>query len=171
MPSETIDVKARIKSVNAVLVGKKDQQSVDAALTSAKGDWTKAAKNLKGKLSAESLRKVTVAHSLASWADDHVPVVKALADQKDITNLRDVALQFNTAKLTAMIDAQALPADIAGATAKEKKEKFCGRLATQALCSRADSGVATHGAGSGAAHCGQDHARWHWHIPGQSARF
>jgi hypothetical protein len=128
MPADTLNTKARINTLNAVIEAKKDQQALSAALTSAKGDWTKALGNLKKKLPAGALQRVTVAHSLAAWADDHVPVVKALADQDGITNLRDVALQFNTAKLTAMIDAKALPADTAGATAKEKKKNFAVAL-------------------------------------------
>ncbi len=42
MPSDTLNIKARMKTVNAVLAAKKDQQAVGAALSSAKGDWTKA---------------------------------------------------------------------------------------------------------------------------------
>jgi hypothetical protein len=54
MPSETLSIKARARTINAVLKGKKEQQAVGAALSSAKGDWTKALGNLKKKLPAEA---------------------------------------------------------------------------------------------------------------------
>lgn len=124
MPSSTLNLEARIKTLNAVLTGKHDRQVVDEALQSAKGDWAEALIDLKHKLPHAALQKVTLAHSLAAWSDDHVSVVKALSEQADITNLRDVALRFNIEKLTALVDPNIVLPNTVGATADEKKKNF-----------------------------------------------
>ena len=124
MPSETLNLETRIKTLNTVLTEKHDRQTVDEALRAANGDMPAALESLKGKLPDAALQKVGLAHSLAVLSDDHVSVVKALSGQAGITNLRDVALRFNVEKLTALVDPEAVPADTAGATADEKKKNF-----------------------------------------------
>ena len=124
MPSETLNLENRIKTLNTVLTEKNDRQTVDEALRAANGDMPAALASLKGKLPDAALQKVALAHSLAVLSDDHVSVVKALSGQADITNLRDVALRFNVEKLTALVDPNTVPADTAGATADEKKKNF-----------------------------------------------
>jgi len=124
MPSETLSLDTRIKSLNTVLPDKHERQAVDEALRAAKGDLPAALASLKGRLPTAALQRVNFAHSLADWSDDHAPVVKALSGQADITNLRDVALQFNVDKLAGLVDTQALPADAIGKTADEKKKNF-----------------------------------------------
>ena len=124
MPSETLNIETRIKTLNTVLTEKHDRQTVDEALRAANGDMPAALASLKGKLPGAALQKVALAHSLAVWSDDHVSVVKALSGQADITNLRDVALHFNVEKLTALVDPNTVPANTVGATADEKKKNF-----------------------------------------------
>lgn len=124
MPSETLNIETRIKALNTVLAEKHDRQTVDQALRAGNGDMPATLAGLKGKLSGAALQKVALADSLAVWSDDQVSVVKALAGQADITNLRDVALRFNVEKLTALVDADTVPANTVGATANEKKKNF-----------------------------------------------
>jgi hypothetical protein len=63
-----------------------------------------------GQTSGSSFKKVALAHSLAGWTGDNVPVVKAVfAAQPDLASLRDLALHFNVDKLAALVDPEALP--------------------------------------------------------------
>ena len=124
MPSKTLNLGTRIKTLNTVLLDKHERQAVDEALRAAKGDMAAAMASLNGKLPAAALQRVKFAHSLADWSDDHAPIVKALSGQADITTLRDVALHFNTDKLAVLVDTHALPPDAVGTTADEKKKNF-----------------------------------------------
>ena len=124
MPLKTLNLETRIKALNTVLTKKKDRQTVTKALRAANGDMAAALSSLKGKLPKAALQKVALAHSLAVLSDDHVSLVKALSGKPGITNLRDVALRFNVEKLTALVDAKAVPENTAGATAHEKKKNF-----------------------------------------------
>ena len=81
MPSQSVNIETRIKALNAVLTEKEHQETVDQEVRAAKGDWSAALESLKHKLPGASLEKVALAHSLAVWSDDNVPVVKALAKQ------------------------------------------------------------------------------------------
>jgi hypothetical protein len=88
--------KIRLDTLHAVLATKEEKQAVETEFQAAKGDWTAALANLKDKLPEASSKKVAVAHSLADWSADNVPVVKAvLGAQPDLTSLRDLALRFN----------------------------------------------------------------------------
>lgn len=71
MPSQTLDLEARIKTLNTVLTEKHDRQTVDDALRAANGDMPAALAGLEGKLSGAALEKVALAHSPAVWSDDH----------------------------------------------------------------------------------------------------
>ncbi len=128
MPTKPINMETRINALNAVLTKKAEQHVVSDALTASNGDWTAAAASLIGKLPDTSLQKVALAHTLALWSDDNVTVVKALAMQPDVTNLRDVALHYNIEKLTALVDPKDVPQNIAGATDDEKKRNFAVTL-------------------------------------------
>jgi hypothetical protein len=128
MPSQTLDLATRIKTLNTVLTKKTDQQTVAKALRAANGDMSVALASLKDKLPKAALQKVALAHSLADLSNDHVPLVKALTAQADITNLRDVALQFNVEKLSALVDPHTIPPTTAGGTPAEKQKNFAINL-------------------------------------------
>src|SRR6476660_9311427 len=89
----------RLKTLNAVLPDKKDKEAVKKEFLAADGDWTKASANLKTLLSEEIFQKASFAYSLADWSNDNVRIVKALAEQPDLTSMRDVALRYNPDKL------------------------------------------------------------------------
>src|SRR5690242_3977810 len=122
MPSQTFNLDNRINTITSLLSKKSEQQLVGGALQAANGDWTIAMESLKDKLPPDTLQKADLAHSLAVLSDDNVAVVKAVAEQPDVNNLRDVALRFNAEKLAAAVDPQAVPADTPGATDEEKKK-------------------------------------------------
>ena len=124
MPSETLNLDTRIKSLNAVLSKKHERKVVDEALRTAKGDMPTALASLKGKLSGAALQKVALAHSLAAWSDDHVSVVEKLFAHAGITSLRDVALNFDVKKLAELVDLKAAPGNIIGTTPDEKRQNF-----------------------------------------------
>lgn len=128
MPSATLNIEARLKALHTVLTEKQDRQTMDHALRAANGDMSTALENLQGKMSDAVLEKIALAHVLAAWSDDHVPIVKALSGQQDIGNLRDVALRFNLEKLIALVDPNAIPADAVGAAIDEKKRRFAIEL-------------------------------------------
>src|SRR5262245_51302764 len=116
MPLQSPNLKTRIKTVNVVLSNKDQQKAVDRALQAASGDWSAAKASLKDKLPAAALRRIDLAHVLAAWSEDNVPIVKALAVDPDIKNLRDVALRYNVAKLAELVDPAAVPETTPGAT-------------------------------------------------------
>ena len=119
----------RINTLNTVLTKKDDQEAVRNEFLTADGNWSAALAGLTSRLPEASLKKVALAHSLAVWSDDNVPVVKAvLAAQPDLTNLRDVALRFNVDKLTTLVDSQVVPETTPGATADEKQKNFAVAL-------------------------------------------
>jgi hypothetical protein len=128
MPSQPINIETRINTLNAVLTKKAEQQVVSDALTISNGDWEAALTTLTAQLPNTSLQKVALAHTLAAWSNDNVPVVQAIAGQPGLSNLRDVALNFNVEKLAALVDPQVVPENIAGATDEEKKRNFAAAL-------------------------------------------
>ena len=124
-PAANSSQQIRINTLNAFLSTNEDKEAVKTAFLATKGEWTAALASLKDKLPEESFKKVELAHSLAVWSDDNVPVVKAvLAAQPDLTSLRDVALRFNVDKLTALVDPKAVPETTPGATTEEKQRNF-----------------------------------------------
>jgi hypothetical protein len=131
MPAQSINVETRINAVNAVLTKKAEQQTVSDALTAANGDWTVAEASLKGKLPDASLQKVALAHSLAVWSGDNVSLVRTLANQANLSSLRDVALNYNVEKLAALVDPKVVPQNISGASDDEKKRNFAVTLQHQ----------------------------------------
>jgi len=136
MPAQAFNLEARIKTLTAILVQKDDQYVVQIALEEANGDWATALTKLHGTLPEASLQKLTLAHSLAEWTDDNLPVVRALAEKPNISSLRDVALQFNVDKLTALVQPNELPAGIAGATPEEKAKNFAIALHNKLFASQ-----------------------------------
>jgi hypothetical protein len=54
--------------------------------------------------------------------------VRAIATDPEITNLRDVALNFNVARLTDIVDPNTVPETITAETDEEKKQKFAVAL-------------------------------------------
>lgn len=115
----------RINTLSAVLSTKEEREAVKTEYLAAKGDWAAALASLKGKLPEASLKKAALAHSLAVWSDDNVPVVKAvLAAQPDLASLRDLALGFNVEKLTALLEPQVVPETTPGDTPGEKQRNF-----------------------------------------------
>jgi hypothetical protein len=130
MPAQStrLNLETRLNALNVVVTTKEHQEAVNEALQAANGDWPTALENLKDKLPAPLLQKVALAHALAMWSDDNIPVVTALAEQPDVTNVRDVALRFNVDKLTALVDPEVVPETTAGSTADEKKRNFAVAL-------------------------------------------
>lgn len=128
MTSQSFNLDTRIDALKAVLTNEEHQQAVDAAIRAANGDVPTALSSLKERLPEDSLKKVALAHSLADLLDDNIPAVKAIAEQPDVTNLRDVALRFNAERLAAIVDTQAVPEAIAGASDDEKKKNFAVTL-------------------------------------------
>ena len=128
MPTQTFDIGTRILSINSALTDPAHQQVVDTALQTANGDWTVALARLKDQLPQPALQKVELAHALADMTSDNVPLVRALAEQPSVTTLRDVALNFNADKLAALVQADNLPADIAGATPEERARNFAASV-------------------------------------------
>ncbi|WP_375492739.1 neuraminidase-like domain-containing protein [uncultured Nostoc sp.] len=125
---EKVSLDDQIAVLTAVLTDKNHQQSLDTALRATNGDISQAMVNLKDQLPEASLQKITLAHSLAILANYNAPVVKAIAEQPSVTNLRDVALNFNVEKLAAIVDSQNIPANIAGTTEEDKKKNFAVTL-------------------------------------------
>ncbi len=123
MPSAILNMETRISTLNAVL-GADQNQLVSAALQSANGNWSDALTSLKEKLPEAALQRVTLVHTLADWSGDNVPVVTALANKPDLTNLRDVALNFTVDKLAALVDPNTIPANTVGATPEEKQKNY-----------------------------------------------
>lgn len=123
-PSQSLNLETRINTIKNVLSHEKHQQAVDSALRATNGDMPAALTNLTKKLPAAALQKIALAHSLADWSEDHIPIVKTLAEQPELKNLRDVALHFNVEKLAALIDPTTLPENIVGVTDDERKRNF-----------------------------------------------
>lgn len=129
MPSLNFNLESRINALTSVLSEAAQQRKVEAALKKANGDWTVVVKSLKkDKSLAASLKKLDLAHSLAEWSDDNTPVVKALAAQQKVKNLRDVALNYSVIKLAEIVDPEILPETITGETATEKKQNYAVAL-------------------------------------------
>jgi hypothetical protein len=127
---ELSPLQTRIESLKAVLSVQKDQQALSEALEKSEGDWPKALANLTKNqaLPAVTIQKLTLAHSLAVWSSDNVPIVKALSNGAGVASLRDVALRFNVEKLTELVDSRAVPENTVGTTAVEKKRNFAVSL-------------------------------------------
>jgi hypothetical protein len=130
LPKVFFSIKTRMKTLKSVMIDAQNEKPVSEALNEANGDWPKALIILKDKneVPAETLQRLDLAHSLADWSSDHVPVVKALADDTTVKSMRDVALHFNVEKLTALVDSDSLPEDVAGALVEDKKKNFATSL-------------------------------------------
>jgi hypothetical protein len=120
--TEIID--KRIKTLNSVLSNKKDQDAVEKNFLASEGDWKTVSEALKTKLSEETFKKVSFAHSLADWSDDHIEIVKTLVEKPDVNNMRDVALRYNPGKLAAILKPEDVPENIDGDNEDEKKKNF-----------------------------------------------
>jgi len=122
MPSPNLNLESRISALNSVLSKSADQNKVDAALKAASGDWTVARTTLvEGNLATATLKKLDLAHSLADWAEDNTPVIKALVEQREIKSLRDVALNYNVDKLAEIVDPETIPETTVGESIEDKK--------------------------------------------------
>jgi hypothetical protein len=128
MPTTSTNLEARISALSAVLTRNDDKKVVKDELKAVNGDFNAALEKLKHKVSETSLQKVVLAHALAEWSDDNLPLVKALATQPEVSSLRDLALKFNIESLRAVVDPQVVPANIAGATPEEKARNFAVTL-------------------------------------------
>lgn len=128
MSSQAPNLKSRVQVLNAVLSNQKHQQVVTTAFNDASGDVSAAFENLEKKLPKASLQKIMLANVLADWSDDNLPLTTALTEHPDVNNLRDVALNFNVAKLAEVVDPQAVPEAIPGTDENEKKQNFAVTL-------------------------------------------
>jgi len=124
MPASNLKNGARINAINAVITDKEQQKLVIMEYKKSNGDWAVALSDLQSKLTPVTFQKVTFAHSLAEWSDDHLPLVKAITSTPNMANLRDVALNFNTQKLVVYVDPKAVPDTVIGNTDDEKKKNF-----------------------------------------------
>ena len=138
MTSQFFNLDTRIRVLNTVLTTE-EQPVVDTALREADGDLSTALSNIEKQLSeseeqkqkaSELLPKVSLAYSLADLSEDNEPIVRAIAERPEINNLRDVALNFNVAKLAAIVDPQSVPETIREETDndEQKKQKFAVAL-------------------------------------------
>ncbi len=122
MPSRIFNLENRINVLNTVLTTE-EQPVVDSALREANGDLSVALSSL-GEQPLELLGKVTLAYELADISEDNASIVRAIAEDPEINNLRDMALKFNVARLSAIVDPQNIPDTITAETDEEKPEKF-----------------------------------------------
>jgi hypothetical protein len=118
----------RIKTLQAVLADKGHQKAVEKAFKAANGDWTKASASLQKTLPGEAFQKATLAHVLADWSEDNIPLVKALVDRPNVASLRDVALHYNVEGLTKLVNPKGVPESATGTTAEEKARSFAVSL-------------------------------------------
>jgi peptidoglycan hydrolase-like protein with peptidoglycan-binding domain len=123
-PKEATSLDNQIATLTAVLTNKSHQKAVDKAMRAANGEISLAMEGLKDQLPEKSLNKVLFAHSLADLAGNNIPVVKGIVEQSGITNLRDVALNFNVEKLAGIVDPNNLPHNIEGEPNIEHNRKF-----------------------------------------------
>ncbi len=128
MPSKFFNLNTRINVLNTVL-NPEEQPVVDRALRDANGDLSIVLSSLEEQ-PPELLRRVTLAYSLADLSEDNEPIVRAIAERPEINNLRDVALNFNVAKLAAIVEPQTVPETIREETDddQQRKQKFAVAL-------------------------------------------
>src|SRR5262245_56290183 len=108
MPLSNSNITARIEAVKAVL-SDEDHRKLVEELENVNDDLDAAVPGLKLKLTEDAFQKVELARKLAEWSEDHLSLVKAIADTPGMANLRDVALNFNAEKLVIHADPPALP--------------------------------------------------------------
>src|ERR1044071_397841 len=126
--SQVSNLDARINALSSVLTTGEHREELEKELRAANGDWSIAKERLGSALHEESLKKVALAHALAEWSGDHVPVVKALAARPELGGLRDVALNFNAEKLAEMVDPTTVPPGTPGATDDARRRSFAAVL-------------------------------------------
>ncbi len=138
MTSQPFDLETRINILNTVL-SSEDQPLVDTALRDADGDLPTTLSNIEKQLSeseeqkqkaSELLPKVNLAYSVADLSEDNEPLVRAIAEDSAVNNLRDMALNFNVARLAAIVEPQSVPERIIEDTDddEKKKQKFAVAL-------------------------------------------
>ncbi|MGK7892534.1 MAG: neuraminidase-like domain-containing protein, partial [Xenococcus sp. (in: cyanobacteria)] len=128
MPSRIFNLENRINVLNIVLTTE-EQQVVDTALQDANGNLSDTLSRLEGEgQPPELLERVTLAYELADLSEDNAPIVSAIAERPEINNLRDVALNFNVARLAEIVVPQNIPDTITAETDEEKQLKFAVTL-------------------------------------------
>ncbi|MDJ0713811.1 MAG: neuraminidase-like domain-containing protein [Prochloraceae cyanobacterium] len=138
MTSQPFNLETRINILNTVL-SSDEQQVVDTALRDAEGDLPTALSDIEKRLSeseeqkqkaSELLPKVSLAYSVADLSEDNEPLVRAIAEDSAVNNLRDMALNFNVARLAAIVDPQSVPETMVEETDddEQKKQKFAVAL-------------------------------------------
>ncbi|MGH3671913.1 MAG: hypothetical protein ACRDSH_14980, partial [Pseudonocardiaceae bacterium] len=128
MPTSTPDPSARTSILANILESTQDQEIVQAALNSVDGDWEHAKASLAGELSRESIDRLTLGNTLADWTNDHLPLVRGVLTNPNVTSLRDVALHFNLDELAQLVDPDQLPDSVARQTAEEKRQTVATEL-------------------------------------------
>ncbi|MDJ0575685.1 MAG: hypothetical protein QNJ65_11025 [Xenococcaceae cyanobacterium MO_234.B1] len=138
MTSQPFNLETRINVLNTVLTSD-EQEVVDTALRDAEGDLPTALSNIEEQLSeseeqqqkaSELLPRVNLAYSVADLSEDNEPLVRAIAEDSAVNNLRDMALNFNVARLTEIVDPQSVPETMVEETDddEQKKQKFAVAL-------------------------------------------
>src|SRR5882672_830826 len=128
MPLPNSNITAITEVVKAVLSDKDQQKLVDGELKKFNGDWAAALPVLQSKLTPAAFQKVAFAQTLVEWSDDNLSLVKAIASTPNMTDLRDVALNFNAEKLVIHVDPRAVPETVAGNANGEKAKNFAVAL-------------------------------------------
>jgi hypothetical protein len=128
VPTSTPDPSARAWTLANILESTQDQEIVQAALSSADGDWEHAKEFLVGELSEESIARLSLGNTLADWTNDHLPLVRGVVANPNVTSLSDVALRYNVAELAQVVNPAELPDIVPGQTAEEKRQAVATEL-------------------------------------------
>jgi len=128
MTSQSFNIEIRINALNSVLTNEEQKQAVNEALNNSQGDISAAFKSLQETLPEDSLKKVTLANSLADWSDNNIPLVKALTEHPNVNSLRDVARDFNVENLANLVNPQVVSGTLTGTNDNEKKRNFAVAL-------------------------------------------
>lgn len=117
------------ESVTSVLPEEAHRQLVEAALDEARGEWDGALEQLRSVLPSAALNRVRLAHVVAGIADNHAPVMRALVDDPTVKSLRDVARNFNAARLATLVNPDQLTeSPVPGQTQEERTAAFAARM-------------------------------------------
>jgi hypothetical protein len=89
----------RIDLLNSVLG--EDGKTISTQLRRDNGDFPTTVAKLKDTLPAETLQRASLVHSLGAISQDK-DIVSTIANDPEITTLRDVALHYDNTKLAAL---------------------------------------------------------------------
>jgi Tc toxin complex TcA C-terminal TcB-binding domain/Neuraminidase-like domain/Salmonella virulence plasmid 28.1kDa A protein len=108
----------------SLLADENERQNAETALQDTQGNWPQALERLEANLPEVSVQRISLAHAVAEVTDGHLPLVRAIVDDPGVNNLRDVALNFDVARLAALADARELPAGAGGVTLDDRRRSY-----------------------------------------------